>query len=303
MKKFIAVLLAVTTLLCGFGLAAPVFAGEGDVTPAPEPIVVDICVGQIYPVRKLVEDMGLEYVDDTLSSTVSRIERSGGVELFTDWGEHVKNIYYVYGTAVGQGTVTLTFRDRAQPQAVFTFNVTAAVDPVVKEVCVQSNAASLLSNLKGEGSAVIPVVQTLAELGYTLDDVAYAAYWNPKGYYYDGSMHEATDGKFPDLKISYDSVGMAQVLMNMKDGKMILINVNITADQNKSFWETFAFPFAAPFVLPLVYLPRVWAVVLAYLVCIPLSPLIVLYSGSMLFLFGAFNPIEICDRMPVLSFE
>ena len=269
MKKLIAIFLALTLT---FTLSAPVFAGDEPDAPSSAPVDIELTVGQLCPVRELVEGMELEYFDDVSRRTLSKLEVDGAVRLAVD------NDYnrFVYGTAVGQGTLTLTFRDDEQLPVTFAFNVTSAVDPIVREIEVKSNLVN--------GFSVVP---QLTELGYTLDDVEHYALWTVRS---TGSGSTTVYGPLSSPVIYGENIGLSQFLLNMKDGKIILLNVNLTLDRNREIMQIL---FLKPAIIFLI--PFFW-------ILIPVSPIIIIYQWIVDFS-NLDKPVQYHDYTPALVFE
>lgn len=213
MKKRFAVqsLAFVLSLLMVFGVSAPAMAEGGGGTEPPAPPVIDIRVGQIIPVRQLVEDMGYEWPDRPYSDIVT--VSSGAVNCIC----HGNDWYVLYGASVGQGSVTISFRAPVawamiEPFAI-DFNVTAASKPIVKNITVLSVDNIFLEPL-------------LAKEGYTEGDVAQFAYWATKSISPDPDAEILYGGNWRN-PLFYETTlrGESQILLNMKDGQIVLFNV------------------------------------------------------------------------------
>jgi len=199
MKKHFAVktLASVLALLMAFGVFA--FAEEDG-----PPLTFDITVGEIFSIGQLLEEMGYNL------SHVWKIYCSGAVyNSIDDWDRDI------YGTAVGQGIATITFRMYGMESFDISFNVTAASNPIVKE-------------MKAPLDGYFSIEPLLAEIGYAPEDVDRYIYWVTEVYgsVYHGQMI------FDSSATRYSTCGndnsKNQILLNMKDGQVILINVNVT---------------------------------------------------------------------------
>jgi hypothetical protein len=211
MKKRSAIkaLAFVLVLLTAFGVTAS--AIEGDPPPTP-PTEINITVGQIYPLKQLVEAFGYTY--NTGVNVVSSVKCSGAVNAAEDGG-----IWSIYGTAAGQGSVTINFRDRT-PKIVFDgFHVTAAANPLVREMSVTTN----------EHFSIAPL---LADLGYTPEDIERSTNWDIKISAWDWDADAAKTmpilyGGGASYQTPGNGRGVSQILLNMKDGQVILINLKV----------------------------------------------------------------------------
>jgi len=268
-KNFIAKPLALLLALAlAFALALPAFA-EDTIIEAP---VVNLSVGEIVTGRQLVESMGYTYRDD-------RVARCSGAVRLNFYGMN-PNCWLLYGANVGQGTATLNVE--AGTQIVFTFNVTAASNPLVREVSAESGKN-------------IPIAPTLTAAGYTLVDVDKYAFWTTKIATNTGSstlLRGSLDGFYTD-----EYTGEGQILLNMRDGKIILINVTITEASGSWLQEVgsfLIFPFLGP-VLAIVAPAFMWPMIFA--------PLVAPVIWILRLIFPSIFDIPVRDQYPVLVLE
>ena len=267
MKNLFKILALVLALTMAFGVAA--FADTGDA-----PASLDITVGEIVSVKQLVEDAG--YAWPSIPYTDVRAEITGGV-----CGVQKNNGdgYILYGAKAGQGSVKITVIGK-QPFTV-NLNVTAAVNPVTKEVSMGSDA----------GLSLEPM---LAELGYTPQDIARRDYWD--NFSVNGLVGHVTllygGSAYPHRFSTHSNgYGHSQILFNMKDGQIILVNVTIGGPP-KDPWSRIGEVLGAPFVA--LFTPFGWPFLI-------IAPLFILYYWITGFINLA-TPAKQHQVTPVLTF-
>ena len=229
MKKHFAIkaLALVLTLLMVFGVMVSAIEDE----PGTQSDAIDITVGEIIPVRQLVEDRGYEYTID-YNRNVHKVECSGAVrsasgDPYFDDGYYIDG-ECVYGAQVGQGSVTIYFFN-STPPLVVGFNVTAAAHkPIEKKISI----------LMEDHFSIEPL---LAEAGYISGDVVHYAFWdvfNVNGLSYPVEILSDC-GIFtpPEFASHHNGTGESQILLNMKDGQNILIRVTVKDSFVLSLWD------------------------------------------------------------------
>ena len=197
MKNLFKALALVLALTMAFGVTA--FADTGDA-----PASIDITVGEIYSLEQLVTALGGAYKTPIGNTNVYKVTCTGAVRCSNE----------IYGASVGRGSVEIDFHEG--PNLSYSnFNVIAASHPIVKTMTVPSEGEFTLD-------------QPLAGLGYTPEEIARCAYWDNCG----------INGLVGHVKILYrwnsgvfhtndNGSGESQILLNMKDGQIILFNVTI----------------------------------------------------------------------------
>lgn len=232
-KRFLFRTLAfILALALPFSVSAA--ATEGGGTDA----AVNITVGEILPVKQLLESMGYDYYVD-YERTVYSVTCSGAVRSAKNEGTRDDLGRYsgtecVYGTQAGQGTATITFRDDTPPLEI-KFNVTAFTsNPLIKEISV----------LMEDRFSIEPL---LKDAGYASDDVVHYAYWdvtNHNGLTFPVEIL-SNCGIFtpPEFESNHNGSGEGQILLNMKDGQVILINVTVKRSFALGLWELYHYFF------------------------------------------------------------
>ena len=205
MKKCFSIkaLALVLVLATAFGVSASAIEGEPVAQAA-----IDICVGQIVSVRQLAQDAG--YAWPSIPYTGVHVSCDGAV---TD-EKHGNDWHVIYGARAGQGSASVYV---SGAEFVVDFNVTAAVNPLVYELRVSNEERFTLDAL-------------LAGAGYTADDVARYAYWDNKTSGTAGILFSSSPRSF---STNNNGTGASQILLNMNDGRVILINVSV--EYNNSF--------------------------------------------------------------------
>ena len=223
LRKILAVLVAFAMTLTMFGILASAQAGE-----PPEVISFgEIQVGEIvtFPqMRAAADDAGFDWPASSVARggiTASGVVRAHG------------SVTMIFGTAVGQGEVTVRFMDGTQ--VVFEFTVVPAqTTPIVLNVTTRQ---------RGWTGASPPVWEdALDELGYNRSDVARAT----------------TPWIVRERGRGGNSFG--QQVLNMNDGQIILVNVTyrstladawiITASRYEFAWfGASLMPLLIPFVM------------------------------------------------------
>jgi len=149
-KRFAGKALAfVLVLVFAFSVFASAIEGEPVAQAA-----IDITVGEIVYVRQLVEDMGYTWPGNPRQGV--RISHSGAVNVVNE------DYWTIYGEKSGQGSVTITVTGK-EPFVVG-FNVTAAANPLVREMSVTS-------------SERFTITQLLENMGYVSDDIERSTHW------------------------------------------------------------------------------------------------------------------------------
>ena len=260
MKKHFAskALASVLVLLMAFGVTASAIDGD------PPPAALDICVGQIVSIRQLVEDAGYSWPGTPYVNV--QAASSGAVNCV----KHGNDWHVLYGTAVGQGSVTVTLPG-TQSLSV-SFHVSAASDPVVMEASMTSTAS-------------LSPAALLADAGYTPADIDKLAYWDNK----------STGGERLEILYGFSThgngTGKSQILLNMKDGRVILINVTIE-DPPRDKWSEIREILVNPIMI--LFHPLFWPLILV-------SPIFVPVMWIMGFI-GMATPTKYYDVTPVLAF-
>jgi hypothetical protein len=263
----------VLVLLMAFGVTAS--AIDGDPPPTP-PASIDITVGQIVDVRRLAEDRG--YTWPSVPYTSVQTTSSGAVNCV----KHGNDWHVLYGTNVGQGSVTITVAG-FEPFTV-NFNVTAASNPVTIEVSMGSK-----DNLSLESM--------MAERGYTPEDVARHAYWDNFSVNglvaHVGLLYDRGRTGYPYLfETNGNGRGQSQILYNMADGQVILVNVTIGSPPPKDLWRDIRDVLGTPFIALLTPFGLPFIVV---------APLFILYFWIVGFI-NLGKPAKQHQVTPVLTF-
>ena len=73
------------------------------------------------------------------------------------------------------------------------------------------------------------VAPVLADLGYTLADIDKCIYWETKMAENPGMRMMYGSGSAGSFHLSFNSFGKCQILLNMEDGQIILVNLDIAA--------------------------------------------------------------------------
>ena len=264
MGKLLKALALVLALTLAFGVTA--FADTGDA-----PASIDITVGEIYPLQKLVEELGGSYKTGMGNRNVRSVACTGAVRCSDHtWPDSTG----VYGVRVGQGTIRIDFFE-GESLSFGGFNVTAASNPVVKQASMSSSGS-------------LSLLPMLEELGYAAGDIALAVHWDIKTelknmtvLYGSGSYRYATHG---------NGEAHSQILLNMADGQIILVNLKIerAKETRDDFWQKMISPIGF-FMHPMGWL------------LIPVAPIIIL-AQWILWLIDPLIPTKYYDVTPALAF-
>ena len=263
------------TLLMAFGVSVSAAPGEALTTQAAP---IEIQVGELISCQELL--------DSSYAGYIVLWAQGAGVGVCT---LNYHGTVGVYGMQAGPATATLTIRsaDGTDTQQVAVeFNVVAAVDPLVKALTVAPHSQ-------------IPVTTLLAGTGYTLADVANYAKWDTLVRKSGSSV--LVYGPLDGLYIE-DGTGESQVLLNMTDGKIVLVNITV-AEEAQGLWDQLTGMgawFIAPFFLPVLAIAApafAWPLIFAPL----LAPVFWVIGIVSLFLPNLFGP-SVSHTQPALVF-
>ena len=191
----------------------PVKAAED----APEVITIPVSarVGEIYTDAQLRELVGPPEFDVYLASADEAIR----------WG--TTNV----ARKPGQATMLYKTRDNSK-HYVLEFTISANPDAITAALTVQANHN-------------IPVDAELTKFGYTLNDMKAWRCWDTKVMKgKSGNIHRSDEPQFTS-----NVRGEGQILLNMNDGKVILLNITVEKEK-LSFFQTIKEVFMSVFVGP-----------------------------------------------------